>query len=429
MRLIKNFCFRMAVIIAVLSFGFSSLYANTDDFWNGHWAGKNAEGDMVVDLIISKDNKQALNPNDANSMSNAFMTVFFVEPSGRKTVLSTYEFVLAGEKDNILTFDFKGGREAVDNASGKCNVFLNDKSLVFKVTDHSGDNVVFDNMSFSKDGTVVVNTEDKSAGKTDVMGIIVGILVLLIFVGMAGHMLYLLFRGDRYKKTFTADGMIADRVAQGKPEHMTEEEYDEVVKSLDSAFEQWSVVGHDDNGNELRKPTKMKQIKSSALLIDKVIAMQPTEDDLVARLNDLTAVVNSNEKRYFDGSKPLVWLGFIVGIVLCFVMGPGVGVNTIVATGIYIIASRTPMFLIEKRSKRGGGNIHNSFIAGIFAMIAGAQTVRTITTYSDGHKEVDDDHSEHWIALFFGLVLLIAIAIFMFLWAILNYLRNYVFYF
>ena len=86
-------------------------------------------------------------------------------------------------------------------------------------------------------------------------------------------------------------------------------------------------------------------------------------------------------------------------------------------------------FLIEKRAKRGGGNIHNGMIAGIFGMIEGAQTIRTITTYSDGHKEYSDDHSQHWIAWILGLCLLVAIAAFMALWALVNYLRNYVFYF
>ena len=94
-----------------------------------------------------------------------------------------------------------------------------------------------------------------------------------------------------------------------------------------------------------------------------------------------------------------------------------------------VIASRTPVFLIEKRAKRGGGNIHNGFIAGIFAMIAGAQTVRTITTYSDGHKEVDDDNSQHWIAWVLAIILFITIAVFMFVWAFINYIRNYVLYF
>lgn len=429
MNYIKIMPLRAIMFIVTFILVFVNTYAKTNNSWDGHWLGENSNGDMVVELTISKDTMKSLNPYDQNSMSNAFMTVYVVEPSGRRTVLTTYEFVLTGETDTTLNFDFKGGRSAVDNASGKCNVMINGETLVFIVTDSVGDQVLFANMQFSKDGTVVTDSGETSKKSEDIMGIIVGILILLVFIGMAGHMLYLLFRGDRYKKVFTVDDMRVGRVAQNKPEQMSEEEYNNAVKLLEDAFEQWSVVEHDENGDERRKPTKMKQIKNSVSLIDQVIALQPTEEDILTRLNDMTDVINSSEHRYFDGSKALVWLGIIVGILFCFIMGPGTGIITIMATGIYVIASRTPVFLIEKRSKRGGGNIHNGFIAGIFAMIAGAKTIRTVTEYSDGSKKVEDDHSQHWIAWILGIMLLVAIASFMFVWAIINYIRNYVLYF
>lgn len=428
MKYIKKTLQKSIIVIITLILAFVNTYAKANNSWDGNWIGKNDNGDIVVEFTINKDTMKSLNPYDLNSISNAFMTVYIVEQSGKKTVLSTYEFILTDETDNSLNFDFKGGRDAVDNASGKCNVMIEDEALVFKVMNSTGDKILFDNMRLSKDG-IATSTDETSNKSVDVMGILVGILILLVFVGMAGHMLYLLFRGNRYKKVFTVDGMRAERIAQNKPEYMSEEEYDNVLGLLEEAFEQWSIVEHDENGNEKRKPTKMKQIRKSVALINQAIALQPTEEDLIARLNDLTDVINSNEKRYFDGSKALVWIGGIVGILFCFIMGPRIGIITILATGIYFIASRTPVFLIEKRYKRGGGNIHNSFIAGIFAMIAGAQTVRTITKYADGHKEIEDDHSQHWIAWILGIMLLIAIASFMFVWAIINYIRNYVLYF
>lgn len=62
-------------------------------------------------------------------------------------------------------------------------------------------------------------------------------------------------------------------------------------------------------------------------------------------------------------------------------------------------------------------------------MIAGAQTVRTVYKFSDGHKEYEDDHSQHWIAWALGLVLLVFIAMLMAFWSFINYIRNYVLYF
>lgn len=352
-----------------------------------------------------------------------------VEPSGRKSVLSTYEFTLTKETENTLYFDYKGGRNNVDDSNGECKVTTKEENIEFEIIKNSGSKALFNNMVFAKDEIIVSNPENSQKKSTDVTEIVLSVLFLVIALGMVGHMLYLLFRGDRYKKIFTIEDMKAERTAQNKPEQMSEEEYNKAISILEEAFEKWSVVEHDENGGEIRKPTKMKQITASALLIDQVIAMQPTEEDIIERLNDLIGVINSNEKRYFDGSKALIWVGGIVGILLWFIMAPSVGIMTLIATGIYIIASRTPAFHIEKRAKRGGGNIHNGLIAGIFAMIAGAQTVRTITTYSDGHKEVDDDNSQHWIAWILAIILFIAIAVFMFVWAFINYIRNYVLYF
>lgn len=197
---------------------------------------------------------------------------------------------------------------------------------------------------------------------------------------------------------------------------------------MDEAFAIWTVI-EKTGDDEFRKPTKMKQIKQSAFLIDQVIAMQPTDEAVIERLNALTDVINSGEERHFDGSKKLVWLGVIVGILMYWMMGVGMMVSTLVATGLYIVASRTPQFLIDKRALRGGGNIHNGIFAGLFGLLAGAQTVRTIYKFNDGHKEYSDDHSQHWIALAITGVVMFVLAMMMTVWVFLNYLRNYVLYF
>lgn len=106
----------------------------------------------------------------------------------------------------------------------------------------------------------------------------------------------------------------------------------------------------------------MKQIKKSVLLIDQVIGMCPTDADVIERLNSLTDVINSGEERHFDGSRKLIWLGVIVGILMYWMMGVGMMFSTLIATGLYVVASRTPQFLIDKRTLRGGGNIHNGIL-------------------------------------------------------------------
>lgn len=391
-------------------------------FWNGEWKGSNPEGDMTIALTLNVNEKKNLNPHNNSSLCNGFMTIYLTEPNKSQSILSTYEFQLIYNNGNILKLEYNGGREGVDNSSGECEAMINNRKLQFKILQNNGDEVLFDKVQLSSE-TVIAKKG------TNIADYIISILIILVYLGIIAHMVYVFFKGDRYKKQFTVEEMVQQRTEQGKPTEMSEEEYNQCANLLESAFNTWSLDGQTEEGDELRKPKKMKQIKASAALIDQAIAIQPTEQDVIDRINELADVINSNEKRYFDGSKALVWLGVIVGIIFGFITGPGTAAVTLISTGCYILASRTPAFLIDKRAKRGGGNIHNGMIAGIFGMIAGAQTIRTITTYSDGHKEYEDDHSQHWIAWILGLCLLVAIAAFMALWAIINYLRNYVFYF
>ncbi|WP_300729547.1 hypothetical protein [uncultured Bacteroides sp.] len=217
-----------------------------------------------------------------------------------------------------------------------------------------------------------------------------------------------------------------ERAAAGKPSDSSEEENARCFELLENAFNTWTLTESCEDGNEYRQPTKMKQINESSLKLNEAIAILPTDEDLIGRINDLTNVININEARAFDGSKILVWLGVIVAVLFGFLMGAKPCISMIIATGLYIVASYTPQFLIEKRALRGGGNIHNGIFAGVVAMIAGARTIRTVTKWSDGTKTVEDDHSEHWIAWVLGIVILITLAAFMILWSFINYLRNYV---
>lgn len=416
---------KLTVVVILLATCLFNVYGQkTETSWNGDWKGQNQQGDINVTLTINVNKKSNLNPHNTNSLCNGFITVYIIEPNQRQSVLSTYELSLEKNDVNKLLFSYIGGREGVDSGEGKCEASINNGKLQLKVLQSNGEDVLFDQVEYTNAAIKLNNKESNNIGDT-----ILSILIVLVYVGIIAHMIYVYFKGSRYKEIYTLDGMTAKRTEENKPSEMTEEEYNQCVNLLEDAFAVWTIQSQTENGEEIRKPTKMKQIKASSLLIDQAIALRPTDQEVIDRINELTDVINSNEKRYFDGSKALVWLGIIVGILLGFVMGPGVSILTLISTGCYILASRTPAFLVEKRANRGGGNIHNGMIAGIFGMIAGAQTIRTITTYSDGHKEYEDDNSQHWIAWILGLCLLVAIALFMALWAIINYLRNYVFYF
>lgn len=422
-KLIKKYLNRLYAVIAFISLSICNIFAQTDDVWNGEWVGKNQQGDMIIDLKLNTEKSNIVNPYDYHRVNTGFMTISAIEPSGNKTVLQTYELILESKEGNTAVFKYQGGRENVDNSTGRCKAVLNNGQFSFSVINNEGDEPLFSSINIIKDNTAVTKQKTKN-----IINDILSGLVLVAYIAMIIHMIYIKFKGIRYKKPLTVEDMKAERIAQNKPEDMSPEEFNQALTLLAGVFDTWTVVGQNDEGEELRKPTKMKQVKASSMLLDQAIALQPTDADMIENINEFADVINSNEERFFDGSKPLAWLGGIVGAIFCFIV-PQLGIITLISTGAYILSSLTPVFLIEKREKRGGGNIHNGIIAGVFGMIAGAQTVRTVYKYSDGHKEYEDDNSQHWFAWFFGIAILVCIAATMALWAMLNYLRNYVLYF
>lgn len=420
---IKKSLDRIYAVIAFISFSICNIFAQTNNVWDGEWLGKNQQGDLVINLELNTEKPQIVNPYDYHRVNTGFITISAIEPSGNKTVLQTFELILESKEGNTAVFKYQGGRENVDNSNGKCKAVINDGQLSFSIINNEGDDPLFTSINISKDNTVIAKQKTKN-----IINYIFSGLVLIAYIAMIIHMIYIKYKGVRYKKALTVEEMKAERIAQNKPEEMSPEEFNEALTLLAGVFDTWTVVGQNEEGEELRKPTKMKQVKASSMLLDQAIALQPTDKDMIDNINELADVINSNEERFFDGSKPLAWLGGIVGIIFLFI-SPQFGIITLISTGAYILSSRTPVFLIEKRQKRGGGNIHNGIIAGVFGMIAGAQTVRTVYKYSDGHKEYEDDNSQHWIAWILGLAILVCIAATMALWAMINYLRNYVLYF
>ncbi|MCM1515631.1 MAG: hypothetical protein NC080_04335 [Paraprevotella sp.] len=416
----------LAMLVSVTSFAQEDLFA-------GEWVGTNKEGDMKVSLSLNCDDNWQLNPFDEDARCNGFMEVNMVEPGGRESMLVTYELHLVEDRGNEVVMDFIGGRPGVDEGiAGQCLVTNKDGNLKFVGLDQGGKDAMFNGLTLVPEGSGADAIADaaEDAGVplwTKIKNLLTTILVSGLFLFVIGHMGYVWFKGARYKEKFTVDGMKNERYVAGLPEEMTEREVAEAWSLMDEAFQTWTVVETTEEG-EFRKPTKMKQITRSVMLIDQVIAMCPTDAGVVERLNELTDVINSGEERHFDGSVKLIGLGVIVAILMYWMAGMGMTVSTLASTGLYYIASRTPQFLIDKRALRGGGNIHNGIMAGVFAMLAGAQTVRTVYTYSDGHKEYDDDHSQHWIALVLGFVVLVVLAMMMMFWALLNYVRNYVLY-
>lgn len=281
---------------------------------------------------------------------------------------------------------------------------------------------------------------------------------VILFVVMIIHMFYVLFKGKSYKQEFTVDYFrekrrlkietltaakekaeqdAADPKNAGKEQPVivipesdpTEEETAQCFDLLEETFDTWTVISRAGE-EEMRTPTKMKQIRKSKKLLGRVIDLCPYDETVIGRLNELCGIINDSEERSFDGSKMLIWISVIVGVISIFITKSW-EFPTFVGSGLvlYWVASRTPQFLIEKRAERGGGNIFSGLIGGAFAAVATAKTYKTVTKWSDGTTTTDYDNSETWISIVIAVVICVVLACLLFFWSMLNYLRNYVLYF
>jgi len=266
-----------------------------------------------------------------------------------------------------------------------------------------------------------------------------GLVTLLIFAAaifMIGHMIYILFQAKQFsEQDLNVDFFKSYRQEKGMPDESTTDENQKCADLLDAAFLTWTHTETDEEGLELRKPNKMKEIIESGKLLKEVIEIAPTDAEIIETLNLYKEVVSSNEARSFDGSKKIVWLGFLVGILFPFILSDAMGgyfsaffsmgMFFIVPTIVYIVSSFTPQFLIDKRANRGGGNAATGIVAMALGILGSGVTIRT--KYTDGSHE--DDHSGHFIAMFLGVIMLFIVAFTISIWSFLNYLRNYVLFF
>ena len=266
-----------------------------------------------------------------------------------------------------------------------------------------------------------------------------GLMTLLIIAAalfMIGHMAYILFQAKQFsEQDLSVEFFKSYRQEKGMSEESTESENEKCADLLDAAFLTWTYTEAGEDGLEYRKPNKMKEILTSGKILKDVIEIAPTDPEIIETLNQYKEVVTSNEARSFDGSKKLVWVGILVGILLPFIMGDAMGgyfaaffsmgMFFIIPTIVYIVSSFTPQFLIDKRANRGGGNVSTGIVAMALGVLGSGVTVRT--KYTDGSHE--DDHSGHFVALFLGVIMLFIVAFTISIWSFLNYLRNYVLFF
>ncbi len=154
--------------------------------------------------------------------------------------------------------------------------------------------------------------------------------------------------------------------------------------------------------------------------------LQPTDPDIMDRMNELVAVYQDRTQRLFTGSKWII--GCAIGMGILFVWTGGISTFVFIhALGIafYILSSRTPLYILEKRMNLFGGG--GAIVGAIFGAFFIGAAAKHYNVYSDGRKERDYS-SEFTGGAVYSLFIAVAAMFLGFLVAalgVVNFLMNY----
>lgn len=276
----------------------------------------------------------------------------------------------------------------------------------------------------------VETVSEMSLGQT-ILTIFVAVVILAASLAMLAHMIYDNFIRKPYNEERKAEDYVQARRDAGLVEESTDEEIAYINGRLDEVIAAWGSIPGDD-GEPIPYPLKKSGVKLAREVMAEVEAAMPTDADTIERMNAFSGIMNNALERSFNGSKALIITSVIVGVVFAIIASPAFAVTIGVGLAIYWLASRTSNFVLVRQELKGKGGKQSFLtrvIGGLFAGIAAAKTYEIVTTYSDGSETRETDNSETWISLAFTLIVIVVLAVFIWVFSLVNYLRNYVLYF
>ncbi len=252
-----------------------------------------------------------------------------------------------------------------------------------------------------------------------IVGYIGGVLILLPIV---------VYTNNNEKKT--AEGIYpAESSLRGQ--NLSEEERNRRSKEiLEKAYEQLSETIND-NGEASKAITKGSQARFFKFALDYISKhLNPTNESVKSELELYRQSYKIRTERIFTGSKWIIISAVAVGILIVLSAGsvtsmlPFLILHTL-GIVFYILASRTPMYTLEKRMKffeKAPG-----FLSSIMTnLLAGDGTKYYVKEGSGPWKR--DYESEGWVAIM-RLALLVIIMLFLGFFAafvgVINFILNY----
>ena len=197
---------------------------------------------------------------------------------------------------------------------------------------------------------------------------------------------------------------------------MTKEEIAALNTSLDSIDNIWGEI-IDTQGDTVTYPHKKSSVKQSLAVLQQAIDANPTDKGVVEKINSYNEVLNHAISRQFNGSKTVIALFTIIGLITSVAFPPMLAIVVLGITA-YILASRTPNFmLIEQITKNNNRS--------------GSWVKRTLLSLLSGVTATKNDKTEKnqtWFSLLLVFVFTLVIAILLPVITLVNYTRNYLIY-
>ena len=150
--------------------------------------------------------------------------------------------------------------------------------------------------------------------------------------------------------------------------------------------------------------TKYSQAKQTRQVLAEVAAAMPDDSDVIDCYNALAEVYTECTKRKYNASTTYIIISAILMVGLAIMSGAYEAIAYCgVSVLLYIMASMTPNYILIRKELKGsrGPKFMSGFIAGILTGVATAETVTTVTKWSDGSTTKDVDNSNFWISLLF----------------------------
>lgn len=268
----------------------------------------------------------------------------------------------------------------------------------------------------------VTSTDMSDREKSKMIENIIGII---LFTSILGHMIYIKYvRTPRFKVVFTPQHFIDKRIAGNMEQQMSDQEGARCTQLFDEIEATWDK--YEEEGEEFHTPTSYKQLKVATKAIEEIIAMSPTNEDIIEQINGYANVVNLKEKRSFLGSKMLMILASAFAIVPVFFDSWVQFFPLMFGVVLYYLACQKPVFLAEKKAGKVG--VDRSFMWGVWDMAFSGKTYIITWRNSKGDERKERDSTEWWLTFFFGMILIVMFSMMISLWAVVAYIRNYIIY-